>query len=364
MRVEQRESDRIDAGLTLGGGDKNDTQVIGNLALHSHTPYAETLSFAYLMPVDNDDTFYAAQYRQELGTDGLRLTMSAQRFEGDEEETAVVGGLPYEVAQEKERDRYRLGFDYPLVLERHRLWNIAANIEHLNETADYRYRSDIGPDLVARQELRYSTLELGTRYRQGSADRRLEASAEVRQGIDLGASRTTSRVRNVVNGFQGEGIGTEELKFTRFALQGRWLEALTPSLRLSMRMTGFWSEDDLPAPEHGQYGASRFARGYDDGEAEGERGYAGEVELRYRHALASSWASHVAPYLVVDGAHTEFNGNELEYDLASVATGFELSHGDVYRLGLEYAYPIGDRPVEDASREGRINARLSWDFGG
>lgn len=364
LRVEQRDSDRIDAGLTLGGGDKNDTQAVGNLALHSHTRYAETLSFAYLMPVDNEDTFYAAQYRQELGTDGLRLTMSAQRFEGDEEDPVLVSGRPYEVDQEKTRDRYRLGLDYPLLLERNRRWSVEANVEHLDETADYRYRSDLGPGLRARQDLSYSTLELGTHYHQGNANRRLEARGELRQGVDLGEARTTTEIRNVVNGVSVAANGQEELEYTRVELNGRWLEALTPNWRLSTRVAGFWSDDRLPAPERGQYGAGRFARGYDDGEAEGERGYAGEIELRYRHALGASWASHVSPYLVMDGAHTEFNDSDLEYDLASVAGGVELSRGSMYRLGLEYAYPVGDLPAEDASREGRVNARLSWDFGG
>ncbi|MCK2183440.1 ShlB/FhaC/HecB family hemolysin secretion/activation protein [Halomonas getboli] len=364
LRVEQRDSDRVDAGLALGGGDENDTQVIGNLAFHSHTPYAETLSFAYLLPVDNDDTFYAAQYRQELGTDGLRLNMSAQRFEGDDEQPVLVEGRPYEVDQEKVRDRYRLGLDYPLLLERRRSWTVDANLEHLDETADYRYRSEMGPELRARQDLRYSTLELGTHYRQGNADRRLEGRAELRQGIDLGGAETTTEIRNVANGVSVDGEGQEELEYTRIELQGRWLEALTPNWRLSTRVAGFWSDDRLPAPERGSYGASRFARAYDDGEAEGERGYAGEVELRYRQALGVSWASHLEPYLVMDGAHTEFNDSALEYDLASVATGFELSNSRLYRVGIEYAYPIGDRPSDLDSREGRVNARLSWDFGG
>lgn len=364
LRVEQRDSDRVDAGLTLGGGDKDDTQMLGTLALHSFTPYAESLSFAYLMPVDNDDTFYAAQYSQELGTDGLRLTMSAQRFEGDEDEAGFVQGLPYEVAQEKERNRYRLGVDYPLVLERRRSWNIEANLEHLDETADYQVDVSGQTMRTIQDHLRYSTLELGTRYRQGTAQRRLEARAEVRQGVDLGASRTT-REEHDIGGASEEIDGPEELDYTRLELQGSWLEALTPSWRLSMRVAGFWSEDALPSPERGRYGASRYARAYDSGEAEGERGYAGDIELRYRHALAStSWISHLEPYLVMDGAHAEFNDSDLEVDLASVATGVELSRGSVYRLGLEYAYPIGDRPVEDDSREGRVNARLSWDFGG
>lgn len=364
LRVEQRDSDRIDAGLTLGGGDKNDTQAVGNLAFHSHTPYAETLSFAYLVPVDNDDTFYAAQYRQELGTDGLRLTMSAQRFEGNEDEPVLMSGLPYEVEQKKTRERYRLGLDYPLMLERRRRWSVEANLEHLDETADYHYRSDLWPNLRGRQDLRYSTLELGTHYLQGNADRRLEARGEVRQGIDFGDALTTTEIRNLNNGVSGATNGQEDLEYTRVELNGRWLEALTPSWRLTMRVAGFWSKDRLPAPERGQYGASRFARAYDDGEAEGERGYAGEIELRYRHSLSSGWVSHLEPYLAMDGAHTEFNDSNLEYDLASVATGFELSNNSLYRLSIEYAYPIGDRPAEDASREGRVNARLSWDFGG
>lgn len=358
LRVEQRGSDRVDAGVSLEGGSEDEVRLLANLDFRSHTPQAESLSFASLLPVDTDDVFHALAYRQELGTDGLRLKLSAQRFEG-EDDTPLPQDARIDVHEDKSRDRFRLGLDYPVWLERRRRWDLEATLEQLDETVDYRYEGAGRTLLTARQELRYSTLELASRFRLASERRRLAGRLEVRQGVDLGANR------NDVNVGDTASVGDEDLAFTRLELQGRWLEAPSPRWRLSLRLAGFWSEDDLPPAERGRYGGRRFGRAYADGEAEGERGYAGELELRYRHRLtAAAWLSHLEPYLVVDGAHTAFTEGDTEHDLASVASGVEFRHADHYRLGVEYAYPIGDRPEDDVRRQGRLNARLSWHFGG
>ncbi|ATJ83171.1 hemolysin activation/secretion protein [Halomonas beimenensis] len=357
LRVEQRDRQRIDGGLTVEGGDEDEARLLANLAFRSHTPYAESLSFASLLPLETEDAFHAMEYRQALGSDGLRLILNAQRFEG-EDASPHPRDEAIEVREDKVRDRFRFGVDYPLILGRERRWDLEATLEHLDETVDYAFVSDGQTALTARQDVRYSTLELGSRFLTGSDHRRLEARAEVRHGLDLGGNR------NVVSVGNASAVGDEELDFTRFALQGRWLEALSPRWRLSMRLAGFWTDDDLPTAEHGNYGGNRFGRAYPDGQAEGERGYAGELELRYRHALDMAWLTRLEPYLAVDGAHTAFTEGDVEHDLGSAATGIEFRDEGRYRLGVEYAYPIGDRPEDDESRRGRINARLTWDFGG
>ncbi|MDR5867058.1 ShlB/FhaC/HecB family hemolysin secretion/activation protein [Halomonas koreensis] len=363
LRVEQRDSDRVDAGLALEGGSEDEARLVASLDLRSHTPHAESLSFSSLLPVDTDDRFHALAYRQELGRDGLRLQLSAQRFEGDDD-TPLPSDERVRVHEHKERDRFRVGLDYPLWLERRRRWDLEATLEHLDETVDYRYTAFDRSLLTARQDLRYSTLELATRYRRGGERRRLSARAELRRGLELGGNRNALAVQRLDNGAVAVDEGDEELAFTRLALEASWLEALSPRWRLSLRLAGFWSEDDLPLAEHGRYGGRRFGRAYADDEAEGERGYAGELELRYRRPLSSAWLSRLEPYLVVDGARTRFVEGEVKHELASVATGVELRHDDDYRLGVEYALPVGDRPEDDADRRGRLNARLSWAFGG
>ncbi|XKE44038.1 ShlB/FhaC/HecB family hemolysin secretion/activation protein [Halomonas organivorans] len=357
LRVEQRDSDRVDGGVALEGGSEDELRLLANLAFRSHTPHAEALSFASLLPVDTDDTFHALAYRQALGTDGWRLKLSAQRFESDEE-SPLPEDAEIRVQEDKVRDRFRLAVDYPLLLDRQRRWTLEAGLDHLDERVDYAFRRPGQGTVTADQALRFSTLELASGYRTSDEGRRLEGRVEWRQGVDLGASR------NRLSLGDASVIGDEELRFTRLALEGRWLEALSPSWRLSLRVAGFWSDDDLPMAEHGRYGGRRFGRAYADGQAEGERGYAGELELRYRHALQTTWVTRLEPYLVLDGAQTAFTDADAEHELASVAGGIEVRDGGHYRLGIEYAYPVGERPEDDPERHGRLNARLSWDFSG
>ena len=66
--------------------------------------------------------------------------------------------------------------------------------------------------------------------------------------------------------------------------------------------------------------------------------------------------------MLLDGAHTGFNDLDLEHTLASGVIGFDISNGKNYRLGLEYAYPLGDEDIETGDRDGRINVRVSWNF--
>jgi hemolysin activation/secretion protein len=359
LRVEERDTRRIQAGLSVEGGNEDDFLVLGNLSLQANTPYGEQLSFAALMPVDNDDEFYAVEYQHQLGSDGLRITFGANRFDSSNNEPLLLLGQELDVHESKVRDRFRVAADYPLQLRRTRLWEVGMAVDHHNERVDYDIRLDGELLGHTRQDLRYSALELNTTYRIGDAQRLLEIRGDLRQGIDLGANR------NEIHAEEQLVASDESLHFTRAGAQARWAEQLTPNWRLSTRLAGFWSDDRLPMAERGNYGGSRFGRAYPDGQAEGDKGYAGEVELRYLHSLAGgAWLTHIEPYVLVDAARTEFNRHDIRNELISAVGGVELSNSTNYRLGVEYAHPMGDRDQETGRRSGRINARITWQFGG
>lgn len=64
----------------------------------------------------------------------------------------------------------------------------------------------------------------------------------------------------------------------------------------------------MPQSEQVSFGAQRFGRGYQDGEASGDYGYGGQLEVRYLHMRKESpWLATVQPYLLVDSAHSGYN---------------------------------------------------------
>lgn len=353
LRVEERGMRALDGGLSLQGGDEDDIQLLANLTLQSNTRYAERLSLAALVPVDSDDEFYAAEYQQELGTDGLRLSLAGSRFE-TEEPTGVSLLGNEKTREEKVTERYRVGLDYPLHLSRQFQWFVGGQVDHHHQRSLFIEEEQA----LLERRLNFSALELNTRLQRASQERILEWRGDLRQGVDLGGNR------NRLSSAFASVNQPEDLHFTRLGSQARWVERLGARWRLTSRVAGFWSNDTLPSPEQGNYGGNRFGRGYGDSQAEGDYGVAGEIELRYLQPVASDWVGSVEPYLLIDGARTRFNERDTEHEIASAVAGFELSQGSLYRLGIEYAQPIGDRDLDTDSRDGRINARISWNLGG
>ncbi|MGL4719018.1 MAG: ShlB/FhaC/HecB family hemolysin secretion/activation protein, partial [Kluyvera intermedia] len=127
---------------------------------------------------------------------------------------------------------------------------------------------------------------------------------------------------------------------------------------------GDWSDNDLPEPERVSFGAQRFGRGYQDGEASGDYGYGGQVEVRYLHQRKeSTWIATVQPYVLADTAQTWFNTQGLPHQrLASVATGVMFGDNKHYSLTVEAARPVGDLPTDSHKRDWRYSLTLSWNF--
>lgn len=358
LRVEEKRTRRATPGLTLEGGDVDDLRLLASLGLQANTRHAEQLTLAALVPVDDEDEFYAAEYRQELGRHGWRLSAAASRF--DTEDVADLFEEDDRAMHEaKVANRYRLGLEYPVVLSRRVAWTVGGGLGHHRQHS----RIDYGGQLEAERHLHFSAAELNSSLLLGGDATIFELRGDVRQGVDLGDNRNDWRLVSA----EGEAAGDrpEELEFLRFGLAARWIQLLGESWRFSTRAAGFWSDDALPSPERGNFGGpTRFGRGYTENQAEGDYGGAGEVELRYLYRVGARWLRTIEPYVVIDGARTRFHEREVDRELVSAALGVELARGRTYRLAVEYARPLGERDAETDSREPRINARASWQIGG
>lgn len=357
LRVEEKRTRRAAPGMTLEGGDVDDLRLLASLGLQANTRHAEQLTLAALVPIDDEDEFYAAEYRQELGRHGWRLSAAASRF--DTEDVADLFEEDDRAMHEaKVADRYRLGLEYPVVLSRRVAWTVGGGLGHHRQHS----RVDYDGQLEVERHLHFSAAELNSSLLLGGDATVFELRGDVRQGVDLGDNRNDLHLESA----DGEAFleQPEELEFLRLGLAGRWVRRLGDSWRLTARAAGFWSDDALPSPERGNYGGPRrFGRGYAENQAEGDYGGAGELELRHVFGVGGHWLRTIEPYVVADRARTRFNERDTRHDLASVALGVELARGHRYRLRVEYARPVGDRDAGSDSRDGRINARIAWDLG-
>ncbi|MCL7743734.1 hypothetical protein LV476_02050 [Guyparkeria hydrothermalis] len=355
LRVVQSKVDHVQPRVSVSGDNVDEYRVLGGLALQSNTRYAEKLSVAALVPT-GDDRYYAAEYQQDIGSDGWRASASASRYEAEE-----VGVAPWDadirLAQEKRVDRYRVGAEYPIKLGHRHEWSLSGYFGHIRDSSRY----GIGDRLTVRNDIDYSVVELGTVTRRLSDSTLLELKADIRQGVDVGHRTDDFYLQN---GGSRESLDSgHDLDFTRLGIESRWKKAITTAYLLDARWAMFWSDDSLPPTERGNYGGRRFGRGYSSGQAEGDYGAGVMLEARRRFAVDMGWVSRVEPYVVADAAHTRFHESDVDNNLASVGVGVELVGGDSYRLGIEYAKPVGDRDVETGNRDGRINARFSWSIG-
>ena len=358
LRVEEQRTRWVTPGLTIEGDDVDDFRLLASLAFQSTTRYADQLALAALLPVDDDEAFYAAEYSQELGADGWRVSVAASRYDTEDADDLFSDG-DGAVRESRVADRYRIGLEYPLVLSARLLWAAGIEVGHHREQSQVDYDGQLELD----RHLHFSAAGLDTRLMTGRDGRIVELRADVRRGVDLGDNRNDWRLVST----EGEAWfeQPEELEFLRFGLGARWVQPLGATWRFSARADGFWSGDALPSPERGNYGGTaRFGRGYSDNQAQGDYGAAGEVELRYVHGLQTRWLRSLEPYVVVDGARTRYQEREVEHELASAALGLELARGRAYRLRVEYARPVADRDAGSGQRDGRVNVRLAWDLSG
>ena len=118
----------------------------------------------------------------------------------------------------------------------------------------------------------------------------------------------------------------------------------------------------LPSAEQIRYGGPRYGRGYADGQAQGDKGMAGELELRYLQAVPMRVIKRLEPYLVIDAARAELRASDRDQELVSIALGVDITDANSYTLGLEYAKPLADEHIETGDKSPIYNLRVRWQF--
>ncbi|WP_159565982.1 ShlB/FhaC/HecB family hemolysin secretion/activation protein [Budvicia diplopodorum] len=341
---------------------KNQRQAVVNGTLSGLTPYGEQLGIATLVPLghnDSRDKYVGLNYQQYLGNSGLQMQLRGSYYQTKPKDYTNLLTLPaYDanVDNKSKETQSTVGiqFNYPLLLTRQKQWSISGALDYLDKSYDYTFRATRGGQTLPidipslNQKLRYPAAEFSLNGYREYAQAYWSTRFSLRQGIEGDVAHSD--------------LPNSDLSFTRWRGNGEAAYIFAQKWRLSSGIEGDWSDNDLPEPERVSFGGLRYGRGYPDGEASGDYGYGGQVEMRYLHTRDSAWLNSIQPYVVVDTARTYFNSVSSNRKLASYATGLTFGDSKHYSVSLEGARPIADVPSDSDKRGWRFNATFTYNF--
>ncbi|MGP3593777.1 ShlB/FhaC/HecB family hemolysin secretion/activation protein [Vagococcus sp. WN89Y] len=340
---------------------KDQNLALVNGSLSNLTRYGDQLGLAAFVPLDSkrEKRYFGANYQQFLTDEGLSMQLKGSFYrdmpKGFEPLLTLPGDIRVEARQNTTQYNGGVSFGYPLLLTRQKQISLSGGADYTDKRNDYALQAaGFGQTLALgtqHQHVRYPALEVGINGFRGFDTASLAGSLTLRQGIDgAGADVSPS--------------GLTDLSFTRWkaTLDGAWL--LAQNWRLATSLEGDWSDNNLPDAEQVNFGAQRFGRGYQDGEASGDYGYGGQLELRYLFMRNNSpWLATVQPYLLADTARSGYNQSGIRKQrLSSVAGGVMLGDNRHYSLTLEAARPTGDLPTDSDKRSWRYSLTVTWNF--
>jgi len=157
---------------------------------------------------------------------------------------------------------------------------------------------------------------------------------------------------------------------------GKWNLSLTRLQKLEERLALYGyvfvqgATKNLDSSEHLVLGGPNGVRAYPQGEAGGDQGWLGTLELRYNLPVKEHSASGKSAQdtyqlsLFVDGGsvwenHSPFTIGENRRNLAGMGLGFQWNRADNFALRLSYAWKLGS---EQAISDNDANGRFWWQF--
>ena len=340
---------------------RNQNMAFVNGSLSNLTSYGDQLGIATLIPLDSSTrkSYLGMNYQQFLSDEGLMMQLKGSFYRDNPRDySRLLTFTDGYLDSRQKTTQYNGGatFSYPVVLTGKQQFNINGGMDYTDRRNDNNIRAILNDetlgDATQKTHVRYPALEFGMNGFQAFERASINGKLTLRQGINAGSLADSAPIQG------------NDLSFTLWKsnIDAAWM--VTDTWRLSTSMEGDWSDNDLPEPERVSFGAQRFGRGYQDGEASGDYGYGGQVEVRYLHQRKeSTWIATVQPYVLADTAQTWFNTQGLPHQrLASVTSGVMFGDNKHYSLTVEAARPVGDLPTDSHKRDWRYSLTLSWNF--
>jgi hemolysin activation/secretion protein len=316
------------------------------------TSLGEQLSVSALLPKGRDNvTYLAAHAVVPIGSDGLTGKIDASHYRGNPVDNP---GLPSNIERTVINDKLSGSLSYPILLNNQQSLLGTATV-YASHDEDRYHNQDTGAQLGFRSQVR--VMQLQADYTSADPGQVRRASINVAKAFDiLGASKSgDSNVPGTIV------TNPASITFVRTGATFSQTNEWPLKIGTAVSLTGQYSAVSLPTSEQISFGAQRFAQGYQPGEASGDSGWGAMLEINRAFTPGFTYLRTLTPYISFDMARVYLHaGTPSPSKLSSLAFGFRISDAKYYSLDLSVAKPIGDAPVESASRSPRINATFSY----
>ncbi|MFM0740505.1 POTRA domain-containing protein [Paraburkholderia xenovorans] len=316
------------------------------------TALGEQLSVSALLPKGRDNvTYLAAHGAVPIGSNGLIAKIDASHYRGNPTDNP---GLPSSVQRTVINDKIGGSLSYPILLSNERSLLGTASV-YASHDEDRYNATTTGAQIGLHSQVR--VLQLQADYTSVQTGQVRRASFNVAKAFDiLGASKGgDSNVPGFVQ------TNPASINFVRTGASFSQTNEWPLKIGTSVSMTGQYSAVSLPTSEQISFGAQRFALGYQPGEASGDSGWGATFEVNRAFTPGFTYLRTFTPYVSFDMARVYLHaGTPSPSKLSSIAFGFRISDAKYYSIDLSVAKPVGDAPVESASRSPRVNATFSY----
>ncbi|MEZ0605375.1 ShlB/FhaC/HecB family hemolysin secretion/activation protein [Paraburkholderia sp. IW21] len=316
------------------------------------TAPGEQLSVSALLPKGRDNvTYLAAHGAVPIGSNGLIARIDASHYRGNPVDNP---GLPAYIERTVINDKVGGSLAYPILLNNRQSVIGTASV-YASHDEDRYNNHDSGAQIGLRSQVR--VMQLQADYASVEPGQVRRASVNVAKAFDiLGASKSGD------SNIPGTSVtNPASINFVRTGASFSQTNEWPMKIGTAISLTGQYSAVSLPTSEQISFGAQRFAQGYQPGEASGDSGWGAMFEVNRPFTPGFTFLRTLTPYVSFDMARVYLHaGTPSPSKLSSIAFGFRISDAKYYSLDLSVAKPIGDAPVESASRSPRINATFSY----
>lgn len=220
-------------------------------------------------------------HEEQLGSEGVRIK---GRYAHTETEP---GGSLSPLFIEGETDLFDIEGLYPIIRGRQMNLNLLAGFNANNS------ETDLAGLNIAKDRIR--SVRAGARLDFTDALRGVnQIEVTGTQGLD---------VLNATNDGLGRSRANGEHEFFRANATATRIQDIWGDLSMLLSGTVQHSRDPLLASEEFTVGGPGFGRAYDSGEIAGDRGYAGQVELRYGGPVQNQFLNSYQAYTYIDYGH-------------------------------------------------------------
>ena len=313
------------------------------------------LSATTLLGSPKGEFFGSLAYSQVIGNEGLTLKSETTAYRGDPD--AHLNSPP-PIRRYTDYLRSELSASYPVILKRGKSLYLSSGIYGVNNTDTYTT-----PTQTLTDQVNVRAVYAQAAYSIHTDVRARNLSLRLAQGMDaLGAS--ASRIRTSSIGSSTASVNPASLDFTRVLLDATQRNVWGQGWGTAMAFTTQYSPDILPNSEKMSFGSTRFARGYNAGDASGDSGWGIGLEGNRSFPVKLPYVTHIEPYVLLESARVYNHIGQAQLSkLSSASLGARLSNGKYYRIDLAVSKPIGDAPSTNPERKLRMSLLASYSLG-